>query len=140
MLVNILNPQIIHICVKRISRHHKLTHLSKTLLPPSMLPLTAGLVLGTFSLKLVRQSLLSSLLSFGLVNALHQNSLILKDITLNLHVHVMVHVLVNLLGLSVLAEQTSEDTHSPHPKDLCGKPCLSGTLPLTYAHSDKHNK
>jgi len=73
------------------------THLGQSLLPPGNFPFPAGLVLGTFGLKLIRQGLLSCLLSFGLVYALHQDPLVLENITLNLHVHVMVHVLVNLL-------------------------------------------
>nr|AFK34904.1 unknown [Medicago truncatula] len=45
----------------------------------------------------------------------------------------MIHMFVNLLCLSVLAKQTPEDTHSPHPKDFGGEPSLSCTLSLSIS-------
>ncbi|BAS85050.1 Os03g0579550, partial [Oryza sativa Japonica Group] len=45
----------------------------------------------------------------------------------------MIHVLVNLLGLTILAQQTPEHTHPPHPQDLGGEPSLPGTPTLTIA-------
>jgi hypothetical protein len=43
----------------------------------------------------------------------------------------VVHVLVNLFGFPVLAQQAPENTHPAHPKDLGGEPGLPGTPPLT---------
>jgi hypothetical protein len=111
--------------------HNNTSHLSKPLLPPGNLSFTASLALGALGLKLVRKRLLSCLLSLGLVDAFHENTLVLKGVTLDLHIHVMVHVLVNLLGFTVLAEQTPEHTHPPHPQDLGWKPSLPGTPTLT---------
>jgi hypothetical protein len=47
----------------------------------------------------------------------------------------MVHVLVNLLRLTVLAEKTPQDAHPPHPQNLGGEPSLPGTPTLTYTLS-----
>jgi hypothetical protein len=44
----------------------------------------------------------------------------------------MIHVLVDLLGLTVLAEQAPQNTHPPHPQNLGGKPSLPGTPALAY--------
>jgi hypothetical protein len=43
----------------------------------------------------------------------------------------MVHVLVDLLRLTVLAQKTPQDAHPPHPQDLGGEPSLPGTPTLT---------
>jgi hypothetical protein len=109
-----------------------LSYLGQPFLPPSNLPLTACLALCTLGLKLIRKCLLSGLLSLGLVDTLHKYPLVLKHITLDLHVHVMIHVLVNLLGLTVLAEQAPQNTHPPHPQNLGGEPSLPGTPALAY--------
>ena len=109
-----------------------LSYLGQPLLPPSNLPLTARLALCTLGLKLIRKCLLSELLSLGLVDTLHKHPLVLEHITLDLHVHVMIHVLVDLLGLTVLAEQAPQNTHPPHPQNLGGEPSLPGTPTLAY--------
>lgn len=62
---------------------------------------TSRLVLRAASLKLIGNGLITSLLSFGLVDCLHENALVLKHVALALQVHLMVHVLVDLLGLTI---------------------------------------
>ena len=47
----------------------------------------------------------------------------------------MVHVRVNLLGLTVLAQKAPQDAHPPHPQDLGGEPSLPGTTTLTCAEN-----
>ena len=43
----------------------------------------------------------------------------------------MVKILANLLGISILAEQTSEDSLTSHPQDLLWHTGILGTLSLT---------
>ena len=106
-------------------------YLRQPLLPPGNLPFTACLALGTLGLKLIRKCLLYGLLSLGLVDTLHEHPLVLEHVTLDLHVHVMVHVLVDLLGFTVLAQQAPQNTHPPHPKNLGREPSLPRTPALT---------
>ena len=83
-------------------------------------------------LKLIRKCLLSGLLSLGLVDTLHEHPLVLEHVTLNLHVHVMVHVLVNFLGFTVLEQQAPKNMHPPHPQNLGGELSLAGAPALTF--------
>jgi hypothetical protein len=46
----------------------------------------------------------------------------------------VVQVLVDFASLSVLAKETTEDTHAAHPKDLTGHTGISSTLTLTVTH------
>lgn len=105
--------------------------LGQPLLPSCDFPFTRGLALRPLSLELIRESLLSGLLCLCLVNALHEHSLVLEHVSFHFHVHCVVHVLVNLFGFPVLAQQAPENTHPAHPKDLGGEPGLPGTPPLT---------
>lgn len=84
-------------------------------------------------LGLLDQKLLS--LSLGLlgVDGLHQHSLVLELVTLGGRVQFVVKVLVDLLGLSVLSEQTAKDTLSSHPEDLVRHTGVARTLSLTEA-------
>jgi hypothetical protein len=107
------------------------SYLGQPLLPPGNLPLTTCLALSTLGLKLISKCLLPSLLSLGLVDALHKHPLVLESVTLDPQVHVMVNVLVNLLGLTVLAQEASQNSHPPHPQNLGGEPSLPGTPSLT---------
>lgn len=43
-------------------------------------------------------------------------------------------MLVDLLGLTVLAEESPEHTHTPDPDDLLGHTGIAGTPPLTGTH------
>ena len=108
------------------------SYLGQPLLPPGNLPLTACLALGTLGLKLIRKCLLSDLLSLGLVDTLHEHPLVFEHVTLNLHVHVMAHVLVNFLGFTVLAQQAPKNVHPPHPQNLGGELSLAGAPALTF--------
>jgi hypothetical protein len=64
---------------------------------------------------------------------LHEDTLVLEGVTLGLEVKDVVEVLVDLAGLTVLAEETTEDTHATEPLDLGGHTGLGGTLALTSA-------
>lgn len=89
------------------------------------------------------------MLSLLLVDELHQNALVLwkmgesasyakstleanlEDVTFALEVELVVQMVVNLLLLAVLAEQTTEDTGATDPDDLDGHTRVGGTLSLT---------
>jgi len=73
-------------------------------------------------------SLASGLL---LVDVLHQDSLVLEDVTLGLEVKLVVDVLVELLLLSVLGQKSSEDSLASHPHELDRHTRVSGTESLT---------
>ena len=49
------------------------------------------------------------------------------------HVEVVVEVLVDLLGVTVLAEEAAEDPHASEPDHLEGETGIGGTLALTVA-------
>ena len=66
-----------------------------------------------------------------LVDVLHQDSLVLEHVTLCLEVKLVVHVLVDLLLLSVLGQKSSEDTLASHPQELDGHTGVGGTESLT---------
>jgi len=95
--------------------------------------LASSLVLVTTGLGLLVKELGAVLLGLGGEDVLHQNTLVLEGVTLGLHVKGVVKVLVNLLGLPVLAEEPPQDTHTPHPDNLLGHTGVGGTLPLTGA-------
>jgi len=91
----------------------------------------SSLVLGPASLHLVAEDLGAVLLSLGLVDVLHENALVLEDVTLRFLVQRVVQVLVNLASLSVLPQESPQDALAAHPLHLCGHASLGGTLPLT---------
>ena len=45
----------------------------------------------------------------------------------------MVEVPVDLLGLTIAPQQTTEDPHASHPEELLGHTGVLGTLPLTVS-------
>jgi len=104
--------------------------LSKT----SLATLTGGLVLGAVGISLVLDGLCTELLGLGLVDVFHEDTLVLKHITLGLEVQGVVQVLVDLASFSVLAEKATEDSHAAHPQNLTGHTGISGTLALTVTH------
>ena len=55
------------------------------------------------------------------------------EVTNYLQVQLMVQVLVDLLGVSVLAQQPAQDTQATHPEHLGGQPGLPGSPPLPCA-------
>ena len=73
----------------------------------------------------------TDLLGLELVDSLHHDVLVLELVTLGAEIEMMVDILGDLLGLSVLLEKSSEDSLSSHPEDLRRHSCVSGTLSLT---------
>lgn len=62
---------------------------------------------------------------------LNQCSLVLEGVTLGSLVEVVVKVLINLSALSVLDEESPQDTKTTHPENLRRHTSISCTLPLT---------
>ena len=95
--------------------------------------LAHGLVAHAAGLHLVGKVLRSGSLGLGLVDVLHENTLVLEDVTLGLEVELVVEVLVDLARLAVLAQESAEDTLASHPHDLGGHTGLRGTLAVTLS-------
>ena len=95
----------------------------------SLLLLLSGL--DSSSLTLGLELLLTDLLLLHLVDALDKNGLVLEEVTLGAEVEMMVDILGDLLGLSILLEKSTEDSLSPHPQDLDRHTGVGGTLSLT---------
>merc|ERR1712144_9475 len=89
--------------------------------------------LGTTSLGLVGDLLLHLLLALLLVDGLDEHTLVLEHVTLALHVQGVVQVLVDLLGITVLLEQTTEHAKAAHPDHTLGHASVLVTLTLTSA-------
>ena len=89
------------------------------------------LSLDATSLCLFGEGLLEGLAALCLVDVLDENTLVLEHVTLALHVKLVVHVFVDLLGIPVLGKETTEHTKTAHPDDGGWETCLGGTLPLT---------
>lgn len=87
--------------------------------------------LDSSGLLLLCEFLFSLLLSLHFVNGLDQDSLILELVTLGSQIEVMVDILGDLLCLSILSEETSENSLSSHPEDLAWHSCVLGTSSLT---------
>ena len=85
------------------------------------------------SLSLFFEELFSDLLLFHLVDGLDQYVLVLEEVTLGSEVEVMVDILGDLLGLSVLSQKSSKDSLSSHPENLAWHSGVGGTLSLTIA-------
>ena len=116
---------------------------------PLGLPLAHGLVLDTTSLGLLLEVLGTELLGLGFVDVLHQDTLVLESVSLGLKVKSVVagmsrvlayvtcdkrnnsQVLVDLASLSVLLQQTPENSHAAEPLDFGRHTGLSGTPTLT---------
>lgn len=73
-------------------------------------------------------------LSLADVDSLDEDALVLEHVTLSLHVEVVVDVLVDLVSLSELPENATEDSLTTNPENLLGHTSLTGTLPLTRTH------
>ena len=74
---------------------------------------------------------LSDFLLLHLMDGLDQNGLVLELVTLGAEIEVMVDILGDLLGLSVLLEESSKNSLSSHPENLGRHSGVSGTLSLT---------
>ena len=68
------------------------------------------------------------------MDGLDQDTLVLETVTLGGDVELVVDLLVDLLGLTVLAEQATENALAAHPEDLGGHTSLGGTAALTHTH------
>ena len=90
-------------------------------------------VLGTSGLSLSLEVLLTEEVSLLLVNSLNQDILVLELVTLCSQVKLVVHFLVDLLGITISLEETTEDAESAHPDDLDWHTGISGTLSLSLA-------
>jgi len=90
-------------------------------------------VLGSTGITLGINVLITDLLSLELVDGLHKNVLVLELVTLGTEVQFVVDVLVDLLAVTVLLEESTENTGSAHSEDLHGHTGLSGTLSVTSA-------
>ena len=90
-----------------------------------------GLLLS--GLLLVGELLLSDLLLLHLVDGLNEDGLVLELVTLGGEVEVVVDVGRDLLGLSELLQQSSQDSLSSHPLDLDWKSGVSGSSPLAVS-------
>lgn len=104
------------------------THLS--VLSGSTLLLADG-VLGTTGLTLGLELSNTDLLSLELVDSLDQDVLVLELVTLGSEVELVVDVLVDLLGVSVLSEETTENAGSADSQDLVGHTGGGSTLSVT---------
>jgi len=74
---------------------------------------------------------LSDLLLLHLVDGLDEDGLVLELVSLGGEVEVMVDFGGDLLGLSVLLQQSSKDSLSSHPLDLDGHSSVSSSLSLS---------
>ena len=113
--------------------------------------IAAYLVLDTAGLHLVGEDLGAGLLGLGLVDVLHQDTLVLEDVTLGLLVELVVaagcrvseggsesrsgdaQMLVDLASLPVLPQQAAKHALPPHPLNLRRHTGLGRTLALTRA-------
>jgi len=93
--------------------------------------LLRGLDLSGFSLFF--KLLFSDLFLLHLVDGFDQDVLVLEQVTLGGDVEMMIDILVNLLGFSILLEKSSEDSLSSHPEDLGWHSSVLGTLSLTVS-------
>ena len=82
-------------------------------------------------LSLISKSLSLDLLRLHGVDSLKQDTLVLELVTLGVKVKGVVDVLVNLLGITHLVEETTEDTDATHPDDLEGETGVGSTTTLT---------
>jgi hypothetical protein len=88
-------------------------------------------VLGSTCLTLGVELSNTDLLSLKLVDSLHKNILVFELVTLCTEVELVVNVLVDFLGVSVLLEESTENAGSADGKDLGGHTGLSSTLSVT---------
>jgi len=124
------------------SRHHPSNLLGLLLLADESvalgslaleLALASGLGTGTLGVHLLLDGLLASLLGLGTVNVLNEGTLVLEGVTLGEVVKLVVEVLVDLAGSTVLHEETAENPLATHPNNLLGHTGIGGTLALTEA-------
>jgi len=91
--------------------------------------LLSDVVLGTSGFSLGFELGVTLLIGLILVDHLDEDVLVLVHVTLGSEVHLSVLRASDFLGLSVLAEESSENTRSAHPEDLGRHTGVSGSLP-----------
>jgi len=96
------DDQVLHLLLSllMLHSHDTLSLLGNT----SSTTFTGSLVLDTTSLHLVGKDLGAALLGLGLVDVLHENTLVLENITLRFLVKDMVEMLIDLSSLPILSE------------------------------------
>jgi hypothetical protein len=92
--------------------------------------LAAVLALG---FELLGDGALALALGLLFVDGLHEVALVFELVALGFEVELVVHVLVDLLGVTVSAEEATENTHAAGPDKLLGHAGLLGSLALTNA-------
>jgi len=90
-------------------------------------------VLGSTGITLSINILITDLLSLELVNGLHKNVFVLELVTLGSKVQLVVDVLVDLLVVTVLSEESTENTGSAHSEHLLWHTSFVSTLSVTSA-------
>lgn len=113
--------------IKLLASEHSLSLSSSTF----SLSLSSSTVTETTGLGLLLQVLLTLSLSLGLDDVLDELTLVLEGVTLGEFVERVVEVLVEFSRVSVLGQETTEDTETSHPKNLGGHSGLGSTLSLT---------
>ena len=88
-------------------------------------------VLGTTGFSLGFELDFSLHLSLVLVDGLDEDVLVLVEVTLGSHVEFMVHSTVDLLGITITTEESSENSLSAHPDELRRHTGVSGSLSAT---------
>ena len=99
--------------------------------------LFGGLDLSGFSLFL--ELSFSDLFLLHLVDGFNQDSLVLELVTLGGEIEMMVDISVDLLGLSIFLEKSSEDSLSSHPQDLDWHSSVSSSLSLSETGVSAYN-
>lgn len=97
---------------------HLATFNLTALFQTSSLALPSGLILDPASLELIGQGLATGLLSLGSVDAVHEDTAVLKHITLAAKIELVVEITVDLLCFAILAQEITKDTLATHPQDL----------------------
>lgn len=140
-ITTIIIEQIINIQLKKTVevRHSKQTDCLSVLLEQSLSLLRDSLlsslssrsVLSSSSLSLILQSLLTGSLSLSSNDVFNEGTLVLEGVTLSRLVEGVVQVSVDLTSISVLSEQSSQDSQSSDPDNLGWETGLLGTFSLT---------
>jgi hypothetical protein len=88
--------------------------------------------------RLLLQRLVLILDGLHVVDRFDQYALILELITLGEHVELVVNVLIDLLGVAHLLQQTTEDALTTHPQHLVRQSRIGGTATLTKACTENY--
>jgi len=97
-------------------------------------PLSGSLGLRTLGVHLLLDLAFTSLLSLSLVDVFNKRSLVLEGVTLAQMVKLMVQMLIDLAGSTILYEQATQNSETTHPQNLAGHSGVGGTLSLTETH------